>query len=469
MCTAIQSPLLLVVGSIAKGEHMESPVVSTQRKPVQFPIAVKSFVAAPAESKGSDFPSTQRLEGKRLFVAGQLSCASSRVSFGKYEEYILRHGAGRAESAREADIILFDSCAFDATQEKKSLELIEDNEKFAKPDAKLIVTGCLAGISPDKLQSKYRCEFFAPKDEKQLAYFLGLDPDEDQFLAFSDPRGHYMGASTFAAGDWKVQTMARAASVLHRLDRVVPLSGLPFLKHVLAASQAANSHAYAMSISRGCLGNCSFCVIPMAKGKTTSLPLGMIVDRIQDAVVQGTERIILASEDIGAYGKDMDVEFPDLLEKILQIKGEFSLYLHFYDPRWLRTQGDRLIPMLQSGRIKYLQSPLQSGSDRILKLMRRGYLIGHVLPVIERIRREAPRVSFGTQMIAGFPSETPSEHDETRQILKMGLIDYVDIFPFSSRTGAAAEELPDHLPRAVVEERARDLHKAWRRSRYLLP
>lgn len=275
-----------------------------------------------------------------------------------------------------------------------------------------------------------------------------------------------MGASHFVGGDWKLRSLATVASVFHRIDSKLSLSGVPFLRHVLAASQAANPHAYAISISQGCLGNCSFCVIPMAKGKTQSLPMGAIVDRVRESVESGVERIILTSEDIGAYGKDIGAEFPDLLEKILRIGGRHSLYLHFYDPRWLRTQGERMLPLLQSGRIGYLQLPIQSGNDRVLNLMRRGYRMEHVLPVIEKLRRNAPTVTLGTQVIAGFPTETDEEHEESKRILQSGLFDYVDIFPFSSRPSAATAQMEGHLPQQTILLRARDLGKAWRRARY---
>jgi threonylcarbamoyladenosine tRNA methylthiotransferase CDKAL1 len=448
---------------------MTSTFIDATRKLAQFPSPGRHSRAAEASPPTPVRPLSDRLRGKRLYVAGQLSCASSRVSFSRYEEFILRHGAERAKGVGDADIILFDTCAFNAEREQQSLGLIREHEQAAKPEAKLIVTGCLAGISPDKIQDKYRCDFFAPRNESQLAYLLCLDDEKDQFLKLSDPRGRFMGMSSFVGGNWGLRTAARIAGILHRIDHRVPLLAVPFLKHALAASQAANPHAYALSISRGCLGNCSFCVIPMAKGKTTSLPMGMIVDRVREMVDSGTDRIILTSEDIGAYGKDINTAFPVLLEKIVQIEGRFSLFLHFYDPRWLRTQGEQLLPLLQSGKVKYLQVPLQSGNNRILNLMRRCYLIDQVLPVIEKIRRNASTVSLGTQIIAGFPSETEAEHEDTMRLLRNRLFDYVDVFPFSDRPGAAARNLPGHLTEAVVKERARDLQRAWRRSRYMIP
>jgi len=101
--------------------------------------------------------------------------------------------------------------------------------------------------------------------------------------------------------------------------------------------------------------------------------------------------------------------------------------------------------------------------------MRRGYLMHHVLPALGRIREQAPGVSLGTQIIAGFPSETEGEHRDTRRVLQSGLFDYAQIFPFSNRPGAAAAALPGHLPAKTVRRRARELGRAWRRSQYGLP
>lgn len=415
---------------------------------------------APIVGKRSD-----QLAGLKLYVADQISCASSRVYVKHYEDYIRAHGAAVVPEVRDADIVLIDTCAYSDQKEALSLGLIREHARRGRPDAKVIVCGCLAGINPQLLQQHFQGEFFAPKNERHLAYILNLDEEAARFITPLDPRGRFMGAD-FRGPTWTYTQAVRAARQLHRLDHAVRLERVPIAaalsRKMLACSQAANPHAYAIAISQGCLGQCSFCVIPMAKGETTSLPLGLVVDKVRDVMAQGVRKVILTSEDSGAYGKDLGTNIVDLLRRLDQIPGELQLHINLFDPRWLRTLGEDLIAVMRSGRVRYLQLPLQSGSDSCLARMRRAYRTEHVLPWIRRMRRELPGLALATQIIAGFPAETDAEHEATRAVLREGLFDLVEVFPFSERKGAAAEQLPGRLPLAVREERARTLRKDWK-------
>ena len=408
----------------------------------------------------------KKLEGKTLFVSDRVSCTSSRVTVQRYAEFLRGHGAVATSDQRQADIVLVDTCAFDEHNEDKSIDVVRQSQAAAKEGAKVIVCGCLAGINPRRLQEHFGGEFFSPKSEDQLRHILGLEVDTEAFVTPLDPGGRFMGGKWL--GTSRTQTFAVAAiQWLHRVDARIPLGRVPGLRHALASSQAANPHAYAITISQGCLGNCSFCVIPMAKGKTTSLPIGMIVQKVRDAVARGARKIILTSEDTGAYGKDIGASLTGLLEKVHAVPGDFRIYIHFFDPRWLKSCAQELLPLVASGRIAYIQFPIQSGSDQVLSRMRRGYQIEQVLPAIRAIKRASPGITIATQVIAGFPGETPAEFAATRQVLAERVFDWVQVFEFSNRPGAAAGALPDHLPQEEVVRRAKQLRGAWFRSRYL--
>lgn len=427
----------------------------------------RTSIAAKAPFVPGQRKTSTKLKGKKLFVSGQISCTGSRTSLSRYEEFILSHGATSAGKAAEADIVLVDTCAFNREKEQQSLQVIDDNKKAARSDAKVIVTGCLAGINPQKLRENFDGDFFSPKNEEQLAYILCLDDEENQFLTLSDPRGRFMGGDNWVGSRLYMKWIVGTATFLHKLDNKLGLRWIPVLKHLLAASQAANPQTYAVTISQGCLGQCAFCVIPMAKGRTTSMPMGLIVDKIRGVVESGVQKIILSSEDIGAYGHDIGTSFTTLLKKINEIPGDFKLYLHFFDPRWLTSMQDDLVEIVAGGKVAYMQLPLQSGSNRVLGLMRRAYRIEPVLKVVERLKAAAPRMTIGTQLIAGFPTETAADHAETKNILRRGLFDWVEVFEFSHRPGAATEKIPDHLPGETVAKRAKEIRSYWKRARYL--
>jgi threonylcarbamoyladenosine tRNA methylthiotransferase MtaB len=194
----------------------------------------------------------------------------------------------------------------------------------------------------------------------------------------------------------------------------------------------------------------------------------LIVEKVAHQVKSGTKHILLTSEDVGAYGSDIKISIIDLLKKIHEIEGDFNLYINFFDPRWLKLHGQALVEILKLGKIKYLQIPLQSGSDSVLNRMRRAYLLKDAIPTIAEIRSQCPSLALTTQMITGFPGETDEEFEATRRVVESDLFDHSDVFPFSLRTGSAAASLPDHLETPVIEKRARLLRKSASASKWRL-
>lgn len=384
----------------------------------------------------------------------------------RYEDFITSHGAVATRSIAEADIILIDTCAFNKERERISLELIAREQRRARAEARIIVCGCLAGINPQVLQQTFRGHFFSPKDEAQLAVILGVEGEEDRFLTPSDVRGRHLGDEDFFTGGSEYSRwLVRVGSLLHRIDHHLPLDRVPVIGKLLSSSQGINRHAYAITISQGCLGNCSFCVIPNAKGRTRSLSVGMIVDRVRQVAEQGTRHIALVSEDTGAYGCDIGTNLMDLLEKIHEIPADLKLHTPWFDPRWLDRYFRELMHFFALGKIVYFQAPLQSASSTVLARMRRAYQAEAVLPLLREIRRAHPSLAIGSQFIAGFPGETEEEFEATRALLTEYLFDHVYVFEFSNRPGAETEKMQDHLPPPLIEARAAKLRRTWRTTR----
>lgn len=407
-------------------------------------------------------PKTRKLTGKKVYVTDQISCTSSRVYIKRYEEFVVSQGCASTHDIREADIVLVDTCAVNKQREDMSLGMIKQSEVTAKSGAKVIVCGCLAGINPERLQEHFKGEYFSPKNEPQLAKILGIDEEDAKFLDPLNVRGRFMGGDDYTDLSWQLKFFIRICSTLHRIDNRVSLRWIPSIGKFLDCTQAANSQAYALNISQGCLGNCSFCVIPMSKGRTVSLPISLIIEKIKSVLELGVKRIILTSEDTGAYGADINSSIIDLLRHVHNINGNFTLYINFFDPRWLRSYGDDLIEIAKLGRLRYLQLPLQSASNSVLKRMRRAYQIEQVLPKIVELKKRAPKLALATQVIAGFPDETEEEFEETRVLLKQHLFDRTDVFDFSDRPGADTQQMPGHLPTEMIKTRVELLQKELR-------
>lgn len=441
------------------------------------PSALESTLTLVEESPAPadpPFKSTRKLAGKSLYVAGQVSCAGSRIYVKRYEDFIKLQGSHVTEDIRKADIVLVDTCAASSFKEEESLDLIKNSQTTAKEGAKVIVCGCLAGINPQRLQENFKGEFFSPKNEKQLASILGLDEEDAKFLNPFEARGRFMGGRDFVisghdfiGGRRLVRLLVKLCVLLHQVNNRVSLEWVPLLGRLLLCTQAGNDRAYAVSISQGCLGSCTFCVIPIAKGRTVSLPISLIVEKIQSMVEKGVKKILLSSEDTGAYGKDINATIVDLLRHIHNIPGEFTLYINYFDPRWLRFYGRELIPIIAQGRIRFLQFALQSGSNAVLNRMKRSYQIEQVLPVIREMKRLFPKLALSTQIIAGFPGETEEDFEASRAVVKEKLFDLVQVFEFTNRPQAETQDMPGHLPHEVVRARTQRLKKDWLLSKVL--
>ena len=370
-----------------------------------------------------------KLTGQKLYVSSKTSCSSTRMSVGMYERFILAHGAIRSAQPSDADILLMDSCAATNVNEELSMKQLIESQKASKPGAKLIVSGCLAEINPTLLKSVPGTEVFSPNKSGDLARILGLDEAQASAqLGGVGLNGHFMGYGTYRPtfGD---QTMFSLATTLHKINNRVRIDWLPFVDVALSASQSVNPKCYGVTISQGCMGNCTFCVTQLVKGKTRSVPMGLIVDAIRTQSEQGVKHFYLSSEDTGAYGVDIGTNIVELLKNILTIDRDFGLYVTFFDPRWIKPYGERLLPVLRDSRIKHFMMPMQSGSNTVLQRMRRGYRVEQIVPFFHKMHHSAPKVSLASGVIAGFPGETEEEFQQTRALLRSVPFDRLDVHP----------------------------------------
>jgi len=403
----------------------------------------------------------KKLQGQKLFLGNQVGCVSSRINVQKYEDFLVKQGAQVTPTISEADIVLIDTCAFSEYWEKESVKSIQEYQSKSPTQAKVIVSGCLPVMDLTKLKNIYQGPYFTPKNETQLARILDIDPEEDKFLAPKAPRGRFMNPDEYSDSSFRIGLLCKVLRFFHRIENYFMLGRLPLIGPLLNATQYINEKAFAVNISQGCMGDCSFCVIPMAKGRTQSMPIGSIIDLVREKVtVEKVNKIILSSEDTGAYGVDIGASIVDLLKHLHLMKEKFYLYILFFDPRWLKLYGEDLIPILKQGRVRYLQFPLQSGSNKVLSRMRRSYKIEDVMPIIRKIHKEVPNLTLQTQIISGFPGESEEDHQATKKILKEKNFNHAWIFEFSNRKGARTETMEGHLPIEVIRRRARELRMA---------
>ncbi len=217
-----------------------------------------------------------------------------------------------------------------------------------------------------------------------------------------------------------------------------------------------------VSIMQGCNMKCTFCIVPFTRGPERARPIREIVEEVRRLADQGTREVTLLGQIVNLYGRhefpviDGKTPFTQLLEAVHEVDG--IRRIRFTSPHPVGYKDDVInaftyLPKLAS----HVHFPLQSGSDRILKLMHRPYKVEKFFAICDRMRQARPDVAISTDLIVGFPGETEEDYDFTREAVRRVQFDHAFVFRYSPRRDTPAATLPGQLPERVKEERNQDL------------
>ncbi len=335
-------------------------------------------------------------------------------------------GYRRAEDGADADVVVFNTCAVRENADNKLYGNLSHlaPRKNADPDMQIAVGGCLA--------------------QKDRAAVLQRAPWVD--VVFGT---HNIGSLPVL--------LERA-----RHNREAQVEIVEALQEFPSALPAARESAYAawVSISVGCNNTCTFCIVPSLRGKEVDRRPGDILAEVQSLVDQGVLEVTLLGQNVNAYG----VSFAD--PETPRDRGAFAALLRscgridglervrFTSPHPAEFTDDVIEAMAQTPNVcPALHMPLQSGSDRMLKAMRRSYRAEKYLGIIDRVRAAMPHAAITTDIIVGFPGETEADFAATLEVVRQARFAGAFTFQYSKRPGTPAAELPDQLSKELVQER----------------
>ena len=221
----------------------------------------------------------------------------------------------------------------------------------------------------------------------------------------------------------------------------------------LPSSRAAGARAW-VPVSHGCDNNCSYCVVPSVRGGDRSRPASEIVDEVGMLAAKGVAEVVLLGQNVNSYGRDIDTSagFAGLLEKVASVEGISRVKFETSHPRDLLP--DVLEVMAGVPEVcEYLHLPVQSGSDRVLGAMNRGYGSGNYSELAARARGTVGGLTLTTDVIVGFPGETEEEFSETLGLLERVEFDAAYLFIYSPREGTEAASLPDDVSEEAKHDR----------------
>ncbi len=238
-------------------------------------------------------------------------------------------------------------------------------------------------------------------------------------------------------------------------------SAIPSQKETIKPKSIPKETAYAIiPISSGCLGSCTYCITRLARGDLKSCPSEYLIESIRSALNQGYREIRLTAQDTGAYGLDINVNLPTLLDRIRRIEAEFRVRVGMMNPDTLMPILPAVIEAYKDPKIyKFLHLPVQSGSERILEMMGRKYTIDEFFNVISYFRKAFPDITISTDIIVGFPQETEKDHALSVELIKKLRPNILNITRFSARPGTKAKDMTPQIPSRIAKERSRELTK----------
>ncbi|EHQ35468.1 tRNA (N(6)-L-threonylcarbamoyladenosine(37)-C(2))-methylthiotransferase [Methanoplanus limicola] len=212
-----------------------------------------------------------------------------------------------------------------------------------------------------------------------------------------------------------------------------------------------------VQMGTGCLGSCSYCITRFARGELHSNPVADIVSETERLISEGVHEIQLTGQDVSAYGYDNGENLGTLLKAMAEVEGEFEIRAGMMNPKTVLPYLDEIIDGFLSDKIfKFIHIPVQSGSDRVLSDMGRGYTSADFERIVTEFRKKVPDIRVSTDLIVGFPTESEEDFKETLEMVKRVCPTKVNITRFSVRENTPAAEYKD-MPDWIKKERSRAL------------
>jgi tRNA-2-methylthio-N6-dimethylallyladenosine synthase len=332
------------------------------------------------------------------------------------------HRSELTDVETDADLILVNTCAIREKAEDKVFSKLGELRvlKASKPGLMLGVMGCMAQLQQGIVQKR------APYVD----------------LVFGSA------------------AVSRVAELVDRARAGRPIletGEAPLVKITTRPPSADRVKAY-VTVMEGCEKHCTFCVVPRTRGRERSHPPEAIVAEVRGLVADGCREVTLLGQTVNAYGRDLTppTDLPALMRRVNDVEGLARIRFttsnpYNLTPRMIAAMRD--VPKV----CEWFHLPLQSGSDRILAAMNRGYTRARYLELIEDLRAAVPELALSTDLIVGFPGETEADFDETLAMVERVQYDNVFVFRYSRRPGTAAADMAGQIPEPIKAERNRRL------------
>jgi threonylcarbamoyladenosine tRNA methylthiotransferase MtaB len=424
------------------------------------------------------------------FYVENFGCRATQADGAAIERQLIQKGLTRATDSETAQVVVLNTCTVTASADQDVRNSIRRIHR-QNPECKILVTGCYAQRSPEELAVIPGVNWVVGNSHKHQIGEVACGSATSFVPLGSLGVGSEHGLPNVGTG-----FQARPGDAEHRYSAEVMVGDIFAHTELLAApvfdaDTASEKTRPNLKVQDGCNNRCSFCIIPSVRGRSRSLPVADVIREVNGLVANGYREIVISGINLGRWGRDLKpmvpqvgpmvpqvrpsvgltwgdaastevcppkLRFSDLVREILDHTELEKLRISSVEPMdW----SDDLIALVASTpRIaKHAHVPMQSGSDRILRLMHRKYRPWHYAGRIQKIRAAMPDAAIGADVMVGFPGETDADFEETRRFIASLPMTYLHVFTFSARPGTPAAAMAGQVHPQVMKERNRILRE----------
>lgn len=363
-------------------------------------------------------------------------CRASFADGAAIKGQLRQAGLEEAAPEEQSDLTVLNTCTVTSAADAEIRQVIRRLHR-ANPACRILVTGCYAQRAPEEIAALPGVAWVVGNSHKHVIaelVRLGATPEGSE--------AHH-----------------RAAEV-----HVGPISD-EF--HYAAVSDDGRTRP-TLKIQDGCDARCAFCVIPQVRGASRSLEPGQVVARVSELERCGFKEVVLSGINLGGYGRDLDrrIDFLGILERILAETAIARVRISSIEPMDVTPELISLVAA-EPRIARHFHVPLQSGCDRILRLMNRRYWTRQYAERLSAIRERIPDCAIGADVMTGFPGETDQDHAATLGFIEALPLTYVHVFPYSSRPGTAAAAMSGQVNGRVSHQRGQEIRSLVARKRQL--
>jgi MiaB/RimO family radical SAM methylthiotransferase len=353
-------------------------------------------------------------------------CALNKADSMLMISEIEKLGAYITDDIDDADAIIINTCVVRReTEERMILRLKELREKYSNKK-KIIVAGCLPSSRPATTREVI--------PEASLVSTSGINRIADAILS---EKPVYIG---FKEDQRDYDRISIPKSLTQKTDHDKSIS---------------------IPIAQGCLSNCSFCITKIARPYFRSYQPKAILRAVEEAIEYGFKEIELTAQDTAVYGFDLEKRFllPDLVMEIAELPGDFMIRIGMMNPQWLDKIIDGLLEVYKHPKVfKFIHIPVQSGDNKVLKIMRRGYTVEEFIQYVKEFRNKIPEITIATDIIVGHPGEDEEAFENTLRLVKELMFDRIHIAQYSIRPLTEAASMPQ-IKEDIKKKRSSYLQK----------